>query len=150
MLNFRSVLDFFLFLLKQQHKRKKKSLKGCTIVGLASCNFRLPWQNNAFHLRKQYFAPEALLTIELHNQSWETTFFTRCCLRARRFWAIDDNQKWNAFLLTFTGPIPFVLFYALAGVKTICSKIWAKPLPKNKESPFPVDIHRYIDALLTP
>ena len=32
--------------------------------------------------------------------------------------------------------------------ETICSRMWAKPLPKNVKSPFPVDVHRTKASLL--
>ena len=32
--------------------------------------------------------------------------------------------------------------------ETICSRMWAKPLPKNVKSPLPVDVHRTKPSLL--
>ena len=32
--------------------------------------------------------------------------------------------------------------------ETICSRMWAKPLPKNVKNPLPVDVHRTKASLL--
>ena len=42
----------------------------------------------------------------------------------------------------------FVLVGSFTLKETICSRMWAKPLPKNVKSPLPVDVHRTKASLL--
>ena len=52
-------------------------------------------------------------------------------LEKRRFWVTQDNQK--------SGPFFLLICLEATNLPKIHPNVWAKPLPKNAESPLPVD-----------
>ena len=79
-----------------------------------------------------------LLTLKLINtvvcRFWlkvSTTLPVPRGLEERRFWVTQDNQK--------SGPFFLLICLEAANLPTIHPNVWAKLLPKNAESPLPVD-----------